>query len=184
MMEMKNLLEEVLSRKSSMKATTVGEEVISSRRNLKINTNAAKRKTYISQSKKKDRLPLKANYQGRIQEEEKDYSASSTSDGYKPNRKDYLNNEAYLKDMAEKAMKDLLNIKCKRTADERVNDNERVVPFIDEIMSAPIPSHVKVPTMKYHGTSDLDDHLMAFDNQMDLHNASGGVRCRLFLVTL
>lgn len=95
-----------------------------------------------------------------------------------------MNIEAYLKDVAEKAMKDLLNVKCKRTEDVRVNDNERVAPFIDEIMSAPIPPHVKVPTMKYHGTSHPDDHLLAFDSQMDLYNAFGAVRCWLFPITL
>lgn len=95
-----------------------------------------------------------------------------------------MNNEAYLKDVTKKAVKDLLNAKCKRIEDERVNNNERVAPFIDGIMSALIPSHVKVSIMQYHGTTDPDDHLMAFDSQMDLYNASGTVRCRLFPVTL
>ena len=49
-----------------------------------------------------------------------------------------------------------------KSLDEQVNDNDGVALFIDEIMATTIPSHVKVPTMKYHGTFDYNDNLMAF----------------------
>lgn len=89
-----------------------------------------------------------------------------------------------MRDVAERTFKELLQSKGKRTLDENANDNERVAPFSDSIMATKIPSHVKVPTMKYLGLTNPDDHLMAFDIQMDLYDASGAVRCRLFPITL
>lgn len=81
MAEVKDLLNEVLSNRSSMKATTAGEEVESSKRNLKTNAGAVKGKAHISLSRQKEGLQPKENYQGRALAEDKDCSASSTSDG-------------------------------------------------------------------------------------------------------
>lgn len=51
MVEMNDLSNEVLSHRSSMKATTAREEVESPRRNMKINIDASKSKVTISLSK-------------------------------------------------------------------------------------------------------------------------------------
>ena len=117
----------------------------------------------IAHDKKGKYKTIEADHQGRLPSKYLEQSASSTSKSYKPIQKDYPNPEEFMKDVAEKAIKDLLNTKGKRTWEENANGSERVAPFTESIMSEKIPSYVKIPTMKYHGTTDPDDHLMAFD---------------------
>lgn len=78
----------------------------------------------------------------------------------------------------------MFELKEKRTMDPKINNNFKGTSLNERIMAVPLPSYVKIPTIKYDSTPDSDDHLMTFDSQMDLYNASGVVQCRLFLTTL
>jgi len=122
-----------------------------------------KDKSRIDRMLSKKKKYYKVDYQGKMTNKRKEKSRSSTSKKYMPNRDRYLNTEEHLKYLVEKAINDILNVKGKRTLDEQLNANKRGDPFIDEIMQTRIPSHVKVPAIKYHGTTDPDDHLMAFN---------------------
>ena len=58
-------------------------------------------------------------------------------------------------------------------------------PFSQMIMQEPIPPNFKLPQFKsYDGTSDLIDHLEAFQTMMLLHGASDAILCRAFPSTL
>jgi len=97
--------------------------------------------------------------------------SDSSYPSYKPRKEDYKDKEYYLKNVANKVVKDMLKKKGKRTSDARVNNNYREAPFIAEIMSVQIPSNLNIPSLKYDRTKDHDDHLLAFESQMDLYNA-------------
>ena len=57
--------------------------------------------------------------------------------------------------------------------------------FSLEIQQAPLPTGFYMPTMTiYEGKTDPQDHLDAFNDQMDLLQVSSWARCRCFVVTL
>ena len=59
------------------------------------------------------------------------------------------------------------------------------LPFSQRIMQESIPSNFKLPQFESHDwTSDLVDHLEAFQTMMLLHGASDVILCRAFLSTL
>lgn len=102
---MQELLEAALTQKSS-KTATVGGEPVSPRRNLKAYTFKGKGMIDFPSSKK-ERYATKADHQV-------EQSRSSASKKYNPNRKSYHDTEAYMKDVAVKAVKDMLNAKGKK----------------------------------------------------------------------
>ncbi|RYQ88415.1 hypothetical protein Ahy_B09g095620 [Arachis hypogaea] len=58
-------------------------------------------------------------------------------------------------------------------------------PFTERILRAKLPKGFDKPTdMKYDGTKDPQEHLMAFEARMNLEGAADAVRCRAFPVTL
>ena len=58
-------------------------------------------------------------------------------------------------------------------------------PFSIEIQQASLPIGFRMPTMTtYEGKTDPQDHLDAFNDQMDLLQVSSRARCRCFAVTL
>ncbi|RYQ97464.1 hypothetical protein Ahy_B08g093506 [Arachis hypogaea] len=58
-------------------------------------------------------------------------------------------------------------------------------PFTERILKAKLPKGFDKPTdMKYDGTKDPQEHLMAFEARMNLEGALDAVRCRAFPVTL
>ena len=58
-------------------------------------------------------------------------------------------------------------------------------PFILEIHQALLPTDFRMPTMTpYEGKTDPQDHLDAFNDQMDLLQVSVRARCQCFAVTL
>ena len=58
-------------------------------------------------------------------------------------------------------------------------------PFSLEIQQAPLPTGFHMSTITtYEGKIDPQDHLTAFNNQMDLLQVSFQARCRCFAVTL
>lgn len=46
------------------------------------------------------------------------------------------------------------------------------------------PSSIKAPRFIYNGTTKPEDHLIVFESNMDFHNVSEVIRCRMFLITL
>ena len=60
-----------------------------------------------------------------------------------------------------------------------------ISPFNLEIQQVSLPAEFRMPTMTtYEGKTDPQDHLDAFNNQMDLLQVSSRARCRCFAVTL
>ncbi|XP_016164771.1 uncharacterized protein LOC107607317 [Arachis ipaensis] len=58
-------------------------------------------------------------------------------------------------------------------------------PFHCSILEVRLPKHFDKPTnMKYDGTQDPQEHLMAFEARMNLEGVGDEVRCRVFPVTL
>ncbi|XP_057972752.1 uncharacterized protein LOC131160894 [Malania oleifera] len=58
-------------------------------------------------------------------------------------------------------------------------------PFNKEIMEAPLPSRLKMPTFdRYKGLSDPIDHLDNFKMLMQLQGAPDAIMCRAFATTL
>ena len=54
-----------------------------------------------------------------------------------------------------------------------------------EIQKAPLPAGFKIPTKAtYEGNTDPQDHLDAFNDQMDLLQVTTLARCKCFTVTL
>ena len=59
------------------------------------------------------------------------------------------------------------------------------LPFSLEIQQAPLPTGFRMPIITtYEGKTDPQDHLDAFNDQMDLLQVSSWARCRFFTVTL
>ena len=59
------------------------------------------------------------------------------------------------------------------------------LPFSLEIQQAPLPTGFRMPTMTtYKGKTDPQDHLDAFNDQMDLLQVLTQAQCRCFAVTL
>ena len=60
-----------------------------------------------------------------------------------------------------------------------------ISPFSIEIQQAPLLAGFRMPTMAINeGKTDPQDHLDAFNNQMDLFQVTTLARCRCFVVTL
>ncbi|XP_057744873.1 uncharacterized protein LOC130962715 [Arachis stenosperma] len=58
-------------------------------------------------------------------------------------------------------------------------------PFRRSILEVRLPKHFDKPTdMRYDGTQDPQEHLMAFEARMNLEGVGDEVRCRAFPVTL
>ena len=58
-------------------------------------------------------------------------------------------------------------------------------PFSTEIQQAPLPTSFRMPTMAtYEGKTNPQDHLDAFNDQMDLLQVTILAQCRCFTVTL
>ena len=59
------------------------------------------------------------------------------------------------------------------------------LPFSLEIQQAPLSASFRMPTMTtYKGKTDPQDHLDAFNDQMDQLQVSSRARCKCFVVTL
>ena len=58
-------------------------------------------------------------------------------------------------------------------------------PFSMEIQKEVLPLKVRQPHLEhYEGTSDLEDHLAYFMNNLQLHNFSDAITCKLFASSL
>ncbi|GMH19400.1 hypothetical protein Nepgr_021241 [Nepenthes gracilis] len=78
---------------------------------------------------------------------------------------------------------DQIGTTCSRN-DERAIDLDRS-PFIAEILSRPLPSKFKMPSLDlYDGGSDPVDHLDHFRTHLSLQGLEDSVMCRCFPLTL
>ncbi|XP_072081050.1 uncharacterized protein [Arachis hypogaea] len=67
---------------------------------------------------------------------------------------------------------------------KRARDNG-ATPFTENILRAKLPKGFNKPTnMKYDGTKDPQEHLMAFEARMNLEGAANVIQCRAFPVIL
>jgi hypothetical protein len=59
------------------------------------------------------------------------------------------------------------------------------LPFIDRVMSFPLPDKFKMPQVdKYDGSGDLAEHVKSLRAHFILHGTSNEISCRTFPLTL
>ena len=57
-------------------------------------------------------------------------------------------------------------------------------PFVDEITETPLPHKWKAPTVTYDGTTDTDEFVSIYTNQVSLYSIDDAVLCKSFSVAL
>ena len=80
-------------------------------------------------------------------------------------------------------MKEVVKGRASDSIDTLVQQTES--PFIAEVLHFPLPAKFRMPQMEaFDGTKDPVDHLITYQNQMELHGYQDPVRCRAFAITL
>ena len=59
----------------------------------------------------------------------------------------------------------------------------KLSPFIPELLNHPMP-RIKMPSSKYAGTSDPDDHVAAYEGHMFFYTQVDAISCKVFPSTL
>ena len=65
-----------------------------------------------------------------------------------------------------------------------VSRRNRRHPFVDGIVETPLPHKWKAPTVTYDGTTDPDEFISIYTNQVALYSTDDAVMCKSFSVAL
>jgi len=86
-------------------------------------------------------------------------------------------------DQMKKAMKEMDFMRRANHVDDLVHRTDSL--FTASIMSHPLPSKFKIPTLdSYDGTQDPCDHIATFKTTMHLQGVPDEIMCRAFPTTL